>query len=97
MPKKAAELSALAVNRLTRHGLHAVGGVAGLLLQVSDTGARSWILRADDRRPLGAATSVWVVSLTSPWPQRATRRVSYASRYGRALIRSNTAKPPERR
>lgn len=35
----------LAVSRLKKPGLHAVGGVAGLRLQVSPTGARSWILR----------------------------------------------------
>jgi integrase len=46
MPKKAKELSALEVNRLTAPGLHAIGGVAGLYLQVTDTGARTWILRA---------------------------------------------------
>lgn len=46
MPKKARELSAVEVRRLDRPGLHAVGGVAGLHLQVKETGARSWILRA---------------------------------------------------
>ena len=46
MPRKAKELSALEVNRLTAPGLHFVGGVAGLALQVTDTGARTWILRA---------------------------------------------------
>jgi len=45
MPKKAEELGALDVKRLTKPGLHPVGGVAGLQLQVKDTGARSWILR----------------------------------------------------
>ena len=45
MPKKAKELEAIQVKRLTNPGLHAVGGVAGLLLQVTHTGARSWILR----------------------------------------------------
>jgi hypothetical protein len=34
MPKIAKELSALEVKRLTKPGWHAVGGVAGLLLQV---------------------------------------------------------------
>jgi integrase len=33
------------VRRLTRPGLHAVGGVSGLALQVADSGARSWVLR----------------------------------------------------
>lgn len=45
MGKRASELNALAVSRLTRPGLNFVGGVAGLALQVSKTGARSWILR----------------------------------------------------
>lgn len=56
MPKKAAELSAVEVKRLTKPGLHAVGGVAGLLLQVTSTGARSWILRVKvgaKRRDMG--------------------------------------------
>jgi len=45
MPKKAETLGPLAVSRLKTPGLHPVGGVAGLRLQVSETGARSWILR----------------------------------------------------
>lgn len=45
MPKRAKELSALAVSRLNASGYHAVGGVAGLHLQVVNTNARSWILR----------------------------------------------------
>lgn len=45
MPKKADELGPLAVSRLKEPGLHPVGGVAGLRLQVSPSGARSWILR----------------------------------------------------
>lgn len=45
MPKKATELSAIAVRRLTTPGRFPVGGVAGLMLQVTDSGARSWILR----------------------------------------------------
>lgn len=56
MPKKARELGPLAVSRLKEPGRHPVGGVAGLLLQVSSTGARSWILRvvvAAKRRDMG--------------------------------------------
>lgn len=56
MPKKGIELSAIQVKRLDKPGMHAVGGVAGLLLQVSKSGARSWILRAtvgSRRRDIG--------------------------------------------
>ena len=62
MPKIAKELSAIEVKRLCQPGWHAVGGVAGLLLQVrppSVAGApvpRSWILRlriAGERQVLG--------------------------------------------
>jgi len=53
MPKKAPELTPLEVRRLTTPGLHAVGGVDGLHIQVKESGARSWILRikVGDRRP----------------------------------------------
>ena len=61
MPKKAKELSAAEVRRLAhpgRGGNHnfAVGGVDGLNLQVTPSGARSWILRAtigSKRRQIG--------------------------------------------
>ena len=45
MPKVAKELSALEVGRLNKPGMHAVGAVPGLHLQVTDTGASTWILR----------------------------------------------------
>ena len=62
MPKIAKELTALEVKRLNAPGWHAVGGVAGLLLQVrppAQPGAampRSWILRlrtGGQRQPVG--------------------------------------------
>ncbi|MEX0603836.1 MAG: integrase arm-type DNA-binding domain-containing protein [Marinobacter sp.] len=66
MPKKARELSATEVRRLTHavskttgkeyNGLHPVGGVSGLLLQVTPSGAKSWIYRttvAGKRRNIG--------------------------------------------
>lgn len=56
MPKKAEELGALQVSRLTKPGGHAVGGVAGLQLSVTESGARSWVLRATvdgKRREMG--------------------------------------------
>ncbi len=56
MPRKAEELGALQVAAITEPGLHAVGGVAGLCLQVEPTGGRSWVLRvmiAGKRREMG--------------------------------------------
>ncbi len=56
MPRIAKELGALAVARLKVPGWYAVGGVAGLGLQVTSTGARSWSLRVTfggKRRELG--------------------------------------------
>lgn len=44
MPKKSRELMPLQVKRLSGDGLHPVGGVAGLCLQIRGS-ARSWILR----------------------------------------------------
>jgi len=56
MPRIAKELGPLSVEGLTIPGLHPVGGVAGLMLQVSSTGASSWLLRVkvgDKRREIG--------------------------------------------
>ncbi|WP_332747541.1 tyrosine-type recombinase/integrase [Hydrogenophaga sp.] len=56
MPKKAAELGALQVSRLTSEGRYAVGGVAGLHLWVKASGMRSWVLRVmvgDQRKDIG--------------------------------------------
>lgn len=56
MPKIAAQLSALEVSRLKAPGFVSVGGVPGLSLQISATGARSWILRVkvgSKRRDMG--------------------------------------------
>ena len=56
MPKKAKELSALEINRLTAPGMVAVGGVSGLYMHINGNGAKSWILRAavgTKRRDMG--------------------------------------------
>lgn len=56
MPKRAKVLGPLAVKGLIAPGLHFVGEVPGLALQVTSTGARSWILRlvvAGRRREMG--------------------------------------------
>ena len=56
MPRKARELSPLEVRRLSQTGRWSVGGVDGLALQVTATGARSWVLRlslAGKQREMG--------------------------------------------
>lgn len=56
MPPKAKELSAVAVRGLKARGRHPVGGVPGLLLNVTPAGSRSWILRVQvgaKRRDIG--------------------------------------------
>lgn len=61
MPKIAAELTALDIRRFEPpqgkgKALHAVGGVAGLYLQISQGGGKSWILRTvvgKSRRDIG--------------------------------------------
>lgn len=56
MPKRARELTAIAVKNLKKPGRYAVGGVPGLFLLISDGGGRSWILRimvGNRRRDMG--------------------------------------------
>lgn len=61
LPKVAKELSAIEVKRLVHPGrgrnvLFPVGGVAGLALQITPTGARNWLLRVlvgERRREIG--------------------------------------------
>lgn len=56
MPKLAKPLTAIEVSRLKAPGLHFVGTVPGLALSVSDSGARSWVLRVSvgaKRRDIG--------------------------------------------
>jgi Arm DNA-binding domain len=62
MPEIAKAMSALAVKKLKHPGttnnpiIKAVGGVAGLHIQVTNTGAKSWLLRTTingKRRDMG--------------------------------------------
>ncbi len=56
MPKVAKELTPIEIKRINKQGHHPVGGVSGLLLQVSKSGAKSWILRTTvgvKRRDIG--------------------------------------------
>lgn len=76
MPRIAKELGPLAVKHLTTPGLHPVGGVAGLMLQVSPTGARSWLLRVkvgDKRREIGLGAFPGVTLALAREKAQATR------------------------
>ena len=56
MPKIAKYLSDRAVVAIKAEGRHPVGGVPGLLLRVTDTGHRGWVLRVTvggSRRDMG--------------------------------------------
>ncbi|GGG65493.1 integrase [Salipiger pallidus] len=57
MPKQSRELKALEVKKLTKPGRHAVGGTpAGLYLNITETGTRSWVFRiviGTNRRHIG--------------------------------------------
>jgi len=65
MPRKAKELTAIELKRLTvntnaegvpYNTMHRVGGVAGLMLQITPSGAKSWLLRThvgEKRRSIG--------------------------------------------
>jgi len=85
MPKKAQELGPLQVKRLTHPGgkgnvTFAVGGVDGLQLQITPTGARSWVLRlvvAGTRRNIGLGS----------YPTVSLAQAREAARETRELVR----------
>ena len=79
MPKLAKELQALAVSKRTAPGLHFVGGVQGLALQVTG-GSRAWVLRATiggKRRDMGLG----------PYPGVTLAQARDKARDARELIR----------
>lgn len=79
MVRRAAELGALAVNRLREPGMHAVGGVSGLCLQVAPGGTRSWILRVtvgSKRREMGLG----------PFPEITLANAREKARAARSMI-----------
>ena len=88
MPKKARELSAAEVRRLTEPGRYPVGGVAGLLMQVTPNGARSWLLRikvGDKRRDFGLGAFP-DVSLAGAREKARDLRERIAAEIGRAHV-----------
>ena len=82
MPKIAKELTAIEVKRLTTNGPNFVGGVAGLILQISNDGdAKSWLLRArvgGKRQHIGLG----------PYPQVTLAEARLAAKSHLANIRS---------
>jgi len=80
MPRLARELSAITVARLAHPGLHFVGGIHGLALQVTVGAGRSWVLRAvvgGKRREMGLG----------PYPDVTLARAREKAREARELIR----------
>jgi integrase len=80
MPKVTKELQAIEVARLKHDGLHMVGVVPGLALQVKQ-GSRSWVLRAmvgGKRRDMGLG----------PYPDVALAKAREKARAAREQIRS---------
>lgn len=68
MPRKARGLSPLEVRRLARPGRWNVGGVDGLALQVTPSGARTWVLRitvAGKQREMGLGSFTTVTQASA--------------------------------
>jgi integrase len=68
MPKRAKELSPLEVGRLNSEGVHSVGGVVGLYLQVTSDMAKSWLYRfsvGGKRRKMGLGSFPTVTLATA--------------------------------
>lgn len=79
VPRLARELGDLAVRRLDAPGMYFVGGVNGLALHITPTGARSWLLRvmiAGRRREMGLGS----------YPSVTLSRARDLARDARALI-----------
>lgn len=94
MPKIAKELTALAVSRLKHpdpdsgefNAYHAIGGVAGLMLQITPGGGRSWVLRttvAAKRRNMGLGS---YPEITLEAARNAARKAKATVREGRDPI-----------
>lgn len=93
MPRKARELSPLEVRRLTNPGRWSVGGVDGLALQVTEAGARSWVLRlrvAGSQREMGLG-SFPTITLADAREKAREHRTKIAAGQDPILIRRQTA------
>ena len=96
LPVIARELASAEIGLITTPGTHAVGGVTGLCLQVTGSGARSWLLRIkvdSKRREFGLGSFPTVALPTAQAKARALRE-----RIGGGLdpvIRRRTARSAE--
>lgn len=99
MPKKAIELSALAVSRLKADGRHAVGGVDGLHLRVLGQ-SRAWVLRVVVGQRMDSAGKVVLhrrdIGLGS-YPEVTLAEAREAAREKRKQIRSGIDPVQERK
>lgn len=80
MPKRATELSALDVRRISTPGMHPVGGVDGLHLDYRNSESRSWVLRvriAGKRPDLGLGS----------YPEITLQKARDRAREARELVR----------
>lgn len=76
MARNRKELSPLEIGRITEIGYHYVGGVPGLVLQVSKSGSKSWLLRVlvgGKRREIGMGGYPLVTVAHAREAARATR------------------------
>lgn len=95
MPRLAKELGPLDVKRLTHPGsgknaTFAVGGVAGLMLQITPTGGRTWLLRVavgDKRREIGLG----------PYPEVTLAQAREKAREAKEAIRDGKDPVEERK
>jgi len=94
MPKIAKELTAAAVAKIRQPGRYAMGGAAGLMLRVTDTGTRLWVCRlivGGKRRDIGLGRYE-DVSLSQA---RDAARALHFERQGRLpVVRTHSAQAP---
>ena len=95
MPKRAEELTALKVKAIKAPGLHAMGGVPGLYLQVTEGTGRSWVYRYK----LGGDGGTWGLArpMRSAWRMRGSELPKRAGSCSTGSIRSRRARPSETR
>lgn len=80
MPRRASELTALEISRLTEPGQYPVGHIAGLMLYVKHADSRSWVLRmmvGKKRRHMGLG----------PYPAVTLAQARERAREARELVR----------